>query len=81
MMLNGNIKIRRSVMDKLKSFFQNKVVMIVESVMLIASSVGLSIGGVSAEGITSMVSLGLAALSAVDAILTFIAALLKKKDA
>lgn len=68
-------------MDKLKSFFQNKVVMIVESVMLIASSVGLSIGGVSAEGITSMVSLGLAALSAVDAILTFIAALLKKKDA
>lgn len=81
MMLNGNIKIRRSVMDKLKSFFQNKVVMIVESVMLIASSIGLSIGGISAEGITSMVSLGLAALSAVDAILTFIAALLKKKDA
>lgn len=67
-------------MDKLRAFFQNKVVMIVESVMLLASAIGLSIGGVNAEGITGIASLGLAALSAVDAIVTFIAALFKKKN-
>ena len=68
-------------MDKLKKFFQNKVVMIVEAVLLVLGAVGLSISGVSAEGVTSIAQLSIAALSAIDAVATFIAALINKKDA
>lgn len=65
---------------KLREFFRNKVVMIIESILLILSAVGLSISGVSAQRIESLVSLGIAALTAVDAILTFIAAIVNNKD-
>lgn len=67
-------------MNKLKDFFNNKVVMAVESVLLGAAAVGLTVGGLSAEGIQSIASMSVAALSAVDAVATLIAALLGKKE-
>lgn len=66
-------------MDKLKAFFQKKGVMITEAILLVAGAVGLTISGVSAEGIGSVVNLSIAGVGAIDAILTFIAALIGKK--
>lgn len=69
-------------MDKILKFFQNKVVMIVEAVLLIASSAGLIIGGVSVESITGLVKLVLAAIAAIDGVITAVAALIGfKKNA
>lgn len=67
-------------MDKLKNFFKNKAVMAVEAVLLGASAVGLTLGGLSSEGIQSIASMSVAALSAIDAVVTLIAALLGKKE-
>ena len=67
-------------MKKLENFFKNKVVMAVEAVLLGASAVGLTLGGLSTEGIQSIASMSVAALSAIDAVATLIAALLGKKE-
>lgn len=63
----------------MKEFFQKKWVMIAESVLLVAGSVGLTLSGVAAEGVQSLASLAIAGVGAVDAVVTFIAALLKEK--
>lgn len=67
-------------MKKLENFFKNKAVMAVEAVLLGASAVGLTLGGLSTEGIQSIASMSVAALSAIDAVATLIAALLGKKE-
>ena len=68
-------------MDKLKKFFQNKVVMIIESILLIASAAGLTIGGVSASDINKLADFGLAGIALIDGIVTFIAAIISGKKA
>lgn len=71
-------KANNGVMD----FFHNRVVLIVESVLLALSTVGLTIGGIKAEDIQQIGSLAVAAFTAVDAVITFIAATAgKKKEA
>lgn len=71
-------KASNGVMD----FFHNRVVLIVESVVLALSTVGLTIGGIKAEDIQQIGSLAVAAFTAVDAVITFIAATVgKKKEA
>lgn len=65
--------------NKILDFFHNRIVLIVEAVVLALSSIGLTIGGVSASDIEKIGSLAIAALTAIDAIVTFIAALVGKK--
>lgn len=62
----------------MKDFFNNKIVMIVESVLLVAGTVGLVIGGVSSEGVAQISQLSIGALSAIDALITAIYAIVKK---
>ena len=69
-------KANNGVMD----FFHNKVVLLVESIVLALSTIGLTIGGIKAEDIQQIGSLAVAALTAVDAVITFIAATINKKD-
>lgn len=64
----------------MKGFFQKKIVMIVEAVLLVTAAVGLTIGGVSFESITGIAKTGIAALAAVDGIITAIAALVNAKN-
>lgn len=64
----------------MKDFFQNKIVMIVESVLLVGGAVGLTLSGVNAEGIQQIGSLSIAAVSAIDALITFITAIVSKKE-
>lgn len=62
----------------MKDFFNNKITMIVESVLLVAGTVGLVIGGVSSEGVAQISQLAIGALSAIDALITAIYAIVKK---
>ena len=62
----------------MKEFFTKKPVMIAEAVMLALGAAGLTISGVSAAGVTSIAELSIAAVFAVDAVVTAITALLKK---
>ena len=64
----------------MKEFFQKKWVMITEAVLLVLGAVGLSVSGVSAEGIQKIGSLAIAGVTAIDAIVTAIAALIGKKS-
>lgn len=68
------------MIEKLKKFFQNKVTMIVEGVLILAGAAGLTIAGVSADGITKYANVGIALIGAVDAIITMITALFKKGE-
>lgn len=71
-------KANNGVMD----FFHNRIALIVESVVLVLSTIGLTIGGINAEDIEQIGSLAVAAFTAVDAVVTFIAAITgKKKEA
>lgn len=63
----------------MKDFFSNKIVMIVESVLLIGGTVGLVLSGTSAEGVQNVVSLSVAAVSAIDAVVTAVYAIVKKE--
>lgn len=64
----------------MKEFFQNKIVMIIESVLLVAGAVGLTLSGVSSEGIQSTAQLAIAGVSAIDAIVTAVYAIVKKNE-
>lgn len=67
------------MIDKLKKFFANKITMIVEGILILVGAAGLTIAGVSADGITKYANVGIALIGAVDAIVTMIAALFKSK--
>ena len=54
--------------------------MITEAVMLVLGAIGLTVSGVSAEGIQKISSLAIAGVTAIDAIITAIAALIDKKS-
>lgn len=64
------------MIDKIKAFLQDKRVMIVESIILVVAAIGLSLGGISVDSITGLVKTTVVALAAIDAVITFIAAML-----
>lgn len=65
--------------DKIKAFLSNTKVQIVEFVALAASATGLILGGVSVDGINSVVQLVGGGITAIGAIITAISALVNKK--
>lgn len=65
--------------DKIKAFLVNTKVQIVEFVVLAVSATGLILGGVSVDGINSVVQLVGGGITAIGAIITAISALVNKK--
>ena len=65
-------------MDKIKAFFQNKIVQIVSWVMIVVGATSLIIGGVTAEAISSGVALTAGIITAVGALIVFITKQLNK---
>ena len=70
----------KSLFEKVKAFFAKPVVMVVESILMIASAAGLYIGGVSAEGITKLGAEGVALVIFIDGVITLITGLVVKKN-
>jgi len=70
----------KNLFEKVKAFLAKPVVMIVESVLMIASAAGLYIGGMSAEGIAKLGAKGVAIVIFVDGVITLITGLIVKKD-
>lgn len=69
----------KNFFEKVKAFLAKPVVMIVESVLMIASSAGLYIGGVSTEGITKLGAEGVAIVIFIDGVITLITGIIAKK--
>ena len=67
-------------MEKIKAFFQNKIVKIVEGVVIALASAGLIIGGVEAETIAKMPVVVLGVITAVEAVITLIQGLFTKSE-
>lgn len=65
--------------EKIKAFLSNTKVKIVEFVALAVSATGLILGGVSVDGINSVVQLVGGGIAAIGAIITAISALVNKK--
>ena len=65
-------------MDKIKAFFQNKIVQIVSWVMIVVGATSLIIGGITAESISSAVALTAGIITAVGALVVFITKQLNK---
>jgi heme O synthase-like polyprenyltransferase len=65
--------------DKIKAFLVNTKVQIVEFVVLAVSATGLILGGVSVDGINSVIQLVGGGITAIGAIITAISALVNKK--
>lgn len=59
-------------MDKIKAFFENKIVKIVESVIIALASAGLFIGGVTLDSVVKVPTLTLAIVTAIIALISFI---------
>lgn len=66
-------------MNKIKAFFENKIVKIVEGVIVALASAGLIIGGVSVETIAKEPVLVLGVLTAIEAVVTLIQGFFTKK--
>lgn len=65
--------------EKIKAFLGNTKVQIVEFVALAVSATGLILGGVSVDGINSVIQLVGGGITAIGAIITAISALVNKK--
>lgn len=68
-----------NMFNKIKEFFKNKYVMIVEAVLIIAASVGLTVAGISKGQIESFTNIAIAIVAGLDGILTALAALFGKE--
>lgn len=64
--------------EKIKAFLSNTKVQIVEFIALAVSTTGLILGGVSVDGINSVVQLTSAGITAIGAIVVLINSLVKK---
>lgn len=64
--------------EKIKAFLSNTKVQIVEFVTLAVTTTGLILGGVSVDGINSVVQLTSAGITAIGAIVVLINSLVKK---
>lgn len=67
-------------MDKIKSFFQNKIVKIIAWVLLCLSSVILIIGGATVESVSAGITLTAGIVTAVSGLVMFIASMIKDKE-
>lgn len=63
--------------EKIKAFLSNTKVQIVEFIALAVSTTGLILGGVSVDGISSVVQLTSAGITAIGAIVVLINSLVK----
>lgn len=70
---------RRFIMDKIKAFFNNKIVKTVEFVLLALSAAGLIVGGVASAEVSSVVMLTEGVIVAVSALAAFISSIVKGK--
>lgn len=66
-------------MDKIKAFFNNKIVKTVEFVLLALSAAGLIVGGVASAEVSSVVMLTEGVIVAVSALAAFISSIVKGK--
>ena len=65
--------------EKIRAFLTNTKVQIVEFVVLGVSATGLILGGISVDGINSVIQLVGGGITAIGAIITAISALVNKK--
>ena len=65
-------------MDKIKAFLQNKVVILVECILIAICCAGLIIAGVTVEEIAKIPALVAGILGAISALITFITSIVKK---
>lgn len=65
-------------MDKIKEFFQNKIVKAIAWILLFICAAVLIIGGVKVESISAGIALTAGIITAVSALIAFIASQLKK---
>lgn len=63
----------------MKKFFQKKWVMVTEAVLLVVGAAGLTVSGVSSDGVQKIASIAVAGVSALDAIVTAVTALFIKE--
>lgn len=66
--------------EKIKSFFQNKIVKIVEVVVMTLASAGLIIGGVSTDTQAQIPALVSGILMTIETLISFIQAITTKKN-
>lgn len=66
-------------MDKIKAFFNNKIVKIVAWTLLALCTVALILGGATTESIASGIVLTAAIVSAVAALVAFISSMISDK--
>lgn len=60
------------MLEKIKEFFSNKVVQVIEWVVLALAITGLAIAGIASQSVVSYVALVFAILAAVSALVSFI---------
>ncbi len=65
-------------MDKIKAFFQNKIVMTVEFILIAVCCVGLIVAGVKVEEIAKIPAMIAGILGTISAFILFIIGLIKK---
>lgn len=65
---------------KVKEFFENKSVKLVEVVVMSVASTGLLVGGVSADSMSKIPALCSGVLMAIETIISLVQALTTKKD-
>lgn len=66
-------------MDKIKAFFEKKVVKIVEAVVIAVASAGLIIGGITVETVAKIPAVTGGIIVAIEALITFIQAITTKE--
>lgn len=65
------------MIEKIKAFFNNKIVQTVEFILIVCSCAGLVFAGVKAEEIAKVPAFVVAILSAISALILYIKSLLK----
>ena len=65
------------MIEKIKAFFESKVTRAVLTVIFALSATGLFIGGISAEGLSSTLSITMGIIDGVAAVITAITLLIK----
>lgn len=68
-------------MDKIKAFFQKKIVKIIEGIVIAVAAAGLTISGVKAtETVPQITTVTVGVLTAIEALITLIQGITTKKE-
>lgn len=67
------------MLEKIKAFFQNKTVKIVEGVIIALASAGLILGGITIESIGKIPVVALGVITAIEALISLIQGFSTKK--